>query len=107
MDNVGLFLLMTKAQLAYVVPRINGASNQHIYLDANEAIIDLNLTWSNFEHLKEELSYKMFTLSNEKPRFDWFGNRKKHTDLAIKHTLQILISIETRFITGGSNDYVR
>lgn len=104
-SNSKLLADMIFSQSLYVAARIKGDQNRKIYLDtvkSIEALIDTNKTYAQN---RQAIYWYATEEKDVNPNWDLWGNKRKYRNLALDQAQEIMDSIGTRFINGGSKAY--
>lgn len=105
MDNRQLLLTMLHSQQIYVADNIEKPKNKTVYLQTVVKFLDLFSSVQTFEQAKSEATKLIIELKKHPIKWDFIGNKLKYTNLAIDHIKDIIHSIDTRFVKGGSKAY--
>lgn len=100
-----LALDMMTNQLPFVLSRIDSPSGAESYLTARNLLYDIIRVSDNVAQARAIITQTGVTAIVPYSEWDLFGTKDKHRKLAVEHVRDILNSIETRFISGGSKSY--
>lgn len=104
-SNLELLLSMVDNQSGYVVSKIQNVKNQWTYSHAMSELFDSMSDKENYFVATNCLAVRIIKVRSQKFGWDLFGQKRKYTELAIKHVKDIVLSIDTRFVRGGSKSY--
>lgn len=104
-SNSKLLADMIFSQSLYVAARIDSKQNREIYLDTIKNIETIINTDKTYAQNRQTLYWYATEEKDTKINWDFWGNKRKYRNLALDQTQEIMDSIGTRFINGGSKAY--
>lgn len=103
--NVELFGQMYKASTDFIARRIENSKDREYFTQIVDSILLSSETDFTFDYILEDTNNYKAAVENTSFGWSLFSNEKKYKLFAIETALDVLNSIETRFIKGGSSYY--
>lgn len=103
-----LVRLMLVTQTSFVVKRIHDKKCAKAFEDTMLSIIRVSSDFSDVKSFSYEFELIKRSLNNNKSNFilSLFNEKHKYVDLALEITEDIIDSVNTRFIEGGSKSFL-
>lgn len=100
------FMLCT--QTSFMVKRIHDKKYAKTFEDTMLSIIKVSSDFSDIKAFNNEFQLIKASLSNSKPGLvvSIFNEKHKYIDLALELTDDIINSVNTRFVDGGSKAFI-